>query len=128
MSEEKSISQVLYKNFNLHLIDPGWQSFFFQELPQNYFQQLLTTLEEEYQKGKCYPPKTQIFRLFQEISLEKIKVVIIGQDPYYQPGVADGLAFSTQKLNYTPLTLQNIYRELKNDSGYSIPATANLLP
>ena len=59
--------------------------------------------------------KKDIFRLFRELPLKKIKIVIIGQDPYHQFGVADGIAFSTKKKNFVPASLRNIFLELNND-------------
>ena len=118
----------LWKEFYLDRIDSDWSVFCQQEAQKNYFFQLLNKLDEEYQKYQCWPKKENIFRLFQEISLDKIKVVILGQDPYHLPEVADGLAFSTQKDKYIPASLRNIFLELSKDLNCSSPTKSNLLP
>jgi uracil-DNA glycosylase len=85
-------------------------------------------VEEEYRNHKCWPKKENVFRLFREISAKKIKVVILGQDPYHLPGVADGIAFSTQKEKYIPASLENIFRELSTDLSCAKPTKGDLLP
>jgi uracil-DNA glycosylase len=89
---------------------------------------LLEKVETEYNNHKCWPSRENVFRLFREISFDKIKVVILGQDPYHQPGVADGIAFSTQKNNYIPASLKNIFLELSSDLGCAVPNKGDLLP
>ena len=88
---------------------------------------MLTKIAGEYNNHQCWPKKENIFRLFQEISLDKIKVVILGQDPYHIPGVADGIAFSTQKPNYIPASLRNIFLELSQDLSCSPPTKGDLI-
>ena len=107
--------EFLWKDFQLDKIEASWDYFFQQEAKKDYFFPLLVKLEEEYKNHKCWPRKENIFRLFREISFEKVKVVILGQDPYHFLGVADGLAFSTQKEKYIPPSLRNIFREFSND-------------
>ncbi|WNE40047.1 MAG: Uracil-DNA glycosylase [Mycoplasmataceae bacterium] len=118
----------LWQEFNLDKIDPSWENFFQQESQKSYFLPLLTKISEEYKNHKCWPKKENIFRLFREISLDKIKVVILGQDPYHQSEIADGIAFSTQKSNYIPASLRNIFLELKQDLGCFQSTKSNLLP
>lgn len=77
-------------------------------------QQVLQRVSLLYQTKELYPKFNQIFRAFELADLNEAKVVIFGQDPYYQPGVADGLAFSTQQ-SKTPASLKNIFKELKNE-------------
>ncbi|CAJ0651370.1 7027_t:CDS:2 [Entrophospora sp. SA101] len=89
---------------------------------------LIIQTDNEYQNRWCCPLQGDVFRLFQEISLSQIKVVLLGQDPYHQKNVADGIAFSTQKPNYIPATLQNIFWELSHDLGCPSPTNSNLLP
>jgi uracil-DNA glycosylase len=119
---------LLQQEFCLDKIDQTWKNFFQQETEKDYFFSLLTKIDEEYKNHKCWPKKENIFRLFREISLDRIKVVILGQDPYHLPGVADGLAFSTQKPNYIPASLKNIFFELSQDLNCSPPTKSNLLP
>ncbi|CAH1766920.1 6227_t:CDS:2 [Entrophospora sp. SA101] len=99
-----------------------------EQIKQEYFNNLLTQIDNEYQNRWCCPLQGDVFRLFQEISLSQIKVVLLGQDPYHQKNVADGIAFSTQKPNYIPATLQNIFWELSHDLGCPSPTNSNLLP
>lgn len=118
----------LVKEFCLDKVEPTWNSFFQQETGKDYFFLLLAEITEEYKKYKCWPKKENIFRLFREISPEKIKIVILGQDPYHLPEIADGLAFSTQKPNYIPASLKNIFLEFSKDLNCSLPTKGNLLP
>ncbi|WP_322632118.1 uracil-DNA glycosylase [endosymbiont DhMRE of Dentiscutata heterogama] len=121
-------NDFLWKEFYLDKIDPSWVPFFQQEAQKVYFFPLLAKLSQEYQNYKCWPRKENIFRLFREISVHQIKVVILGQDPYYLPEVADGLAFSTQRPNYIPASLNNIFLEFSRDLNCSQPLNGNLLP
>jgi uracil-DNA glycosylase len=121
-------NHLLWKEFYLDKIDPSWNNFFQQEAQKSYFFPLLAKLEEEYKNYKCWPRKENIFRLFREISLDKIKVIILGQDPYHLPEVADGVAFSTQKPNYIPASLKNIFLEFSQDLNCVSPIKGDLLP
>lgn len=125
---EATFNQSSYQNFDFHLIDPSWNEFFQKQIKQKYFTNLLIQIEEEYKNHRCCPIKDNIFRLFQESSLQKIKVVILGQDPYHQIDVADGIAFSTQKPDYIPPTLENIFLELSKDLNCAPPTSSSLLP
>ena len=115
-----------WQKFCLDKIDPSWKFFFEQEV-KSYLFSFLKQIYQEYKNYVCYPEIERVFFLFKEVSLEKIKVVILGQDPYYVSGVADGLAFSTQKKNYIPASLKNIFLELVDDVGCSFPTEGNLL-
>lgn len=120
--------ELLWKEFWLNKINPSWKNFFQLEVKKEYFFFLLDEVKKEYCNYKCWPKKEDIFRLFREISAEKIKVVILGQDPYHLSGVADGIAFSTRKEKYIPASLANIFRELSTDLDCVKPAKSNLLP
>ncbi|RHZ37588.1 uracil-DNA glycosylase [endosymbiont GvMRE of Glomus versiforme] len=135
------LDEPLYQKFNLHLIEKSWIEFFQEQIKQKYFPDLLTQIDNEYQNRRCCPSQKDVFRLFQEISLPQIKVVILGQDPYHQSElikhrdgsaekrwVADGIAFSTQKPGYIPATLQNIFLELGREFDCPPPTSSNLLP
>lgn len=100
-------------------IDPDWKDFFSGESQKEYFFKLLDFLREEYNDYRCWPEKKNVFRVFRELKPQAIKVVILGQDPYHTPYVADGLAFSSQKENYTPPSLKNILIELSRDLNFS---------
>lgn len=92
----------------------SWEEFFKFEKTQPYFQNLLMFLKKEIAQGKIiYPNKNDWFKCFKATPLEKVQVVFLGQDPYHTPGVADGLAFSTQKTQLPP-SLKNIFQEIKN--------------
>lgn len=98
------------------IIARQWQEFFAPEIKKLYFKQLHRRLVSLYRQSTCYPPLEQIFRVFQLIAPHQVKVVIIGQDPYYQPRQADGLAFSNgNPQGRLPKSLYNIFRELKQD-------------
>lgn len=121
-------NDFLIKGFYLDKVDPGWDPFFQQEARKDYFFPLLIKLNEEYENYRYWPKKENVFRLFREISLDKIKVVILGQDPYHLPEVADGIAFSTQKDKYVPASLKNVFLELSQDLNCILPSKGDLLP
>jgi len=108
-------------------IEAGWKEVLKQEFTQPYFQQIVLHLKTERSQGKTiYPPGSQIFNAFDTTPFEKVKVVILGQDPYHGPGQAHGLCFSVQYGVAPPPSLVNIYKELQQDIGISIPAHGNL--
>lgn len=111
--------------FFLNEMDMSWLPFFEKNL--NIIFPLLKNINEEYKKNNCSPDKKNIFRLFREISAENIKVIILGQDPYHISGVADGLAFSTQKKDYMPASLKNIFLEISSDLNCVVPKKTDLL-
>lgn len=97
------------------LVDSSWLDFFQQEYQKSYFPKLLEDIKKEYQTYLCYPQWEEIFEAFKITSLSKVKVVILGQDPYHQPHQAHGLAFSVKTNTLLPPSLKNIFQELKND-------------
>lgn len=101
--------------FLVDKIDTSWHHFFFESFGREKLNIILGDIERDYESSNCYPARADVFRLFRELSLGAIKVVIVGQDPYHQPGIADGLAFSTRKQNFTPASLRNILKELNAD-------------
>lgn len=109
-------------------IQGAWRDLLQSEQGKAYMQQLNRFLHEKRQQGKViYPPESDIFAAFKESPFEKVKVVILGQDPYHGPGQAHGLCFSVQPLVKTPPSLINIYKELHTDLGLEIPFHGNLL-
>ncbi|MBE4704144.1 uracil-DNA glycosylase [Spiroplasma platyhelix] len=97
------------------LVDSSWSDFFILEQKKPYFQELLVNIKNEYQKYQCFPKWDNIFQVFSLTPLDKVKVVILGQDPYHQPNQAHGLAFSVLPGITLPSSLRNIFQELKDD-------------
>lgn len=94
-----------------------WNEVLENIINSDYFRDLMKTLEEERQKYNIYPAKDDMFRAFDLTPYNNVKVVIVGQDPYYTEGVADGLAFSTKPDAKIPPSLKNIFKELNEDLG-----------
>ncbi len=94
----------------------SWREFLEGEFEQDYFKELAKFLKQAYAERVILPPKQKVFRAF-STDLEQVKVVILGQDPYHQLGVANGLAFSVRKGQKLPASLMNIYKEIDDDLG-----------
>ena len=94
-------------------IEPSWGSRLNGEFEAPYFQQLTDFVKQEYRQGTCYPPGNQIFNAFNLCPFNAVKVVIIGQDPYHEPGQAEGLCFSVADGVRFPPSLQNIFKEIE---------------
>ena len=108
-------------------IEASWLEALKDEFQKAYFLQLKGFLQEEKKQGHIiYPPGKQIFNAFDSTPFDKVKVVIIGQDPYHGPGQAHGLCFSVQMGVTPPPSLKNIYKELHADIGMAIPSHGNL--
>ena len=107
-------------------IEQSWKERLADEFGKPYFAQLTSAVRQEYTNGKCYPPGHLIFNAFDLCPVEQVKVVIIGQDPYHEPGQAHGLSFSVQDGVPFPPSLQNIFKEIEMDLGTPVPATGNL--
>lgn len=107
-------------------IELGWYKVLKQEFDSDYFKKLKTFLVEEKTHYVVYPPGKQIFNAFNLTPFDSVKVVILGQDPYHNPGQAHGLAFSVPDGIQTPPSLINIYKELHDDIGIPIPKHGNL--
>ncbi len=97
-----------------------------KEFEKDYYQQLHSYIEHEYQTKTIYPPQEQIFRALNLCDYDDVKVVILGQDPYHEPRQANGLAFSVTKDVPIPPSLQNIYKELYDDLGIIPPHHGDL--
>ena len=108
------------------LIEPTWKEYLQGEFEKPYFEQLTQSVRQEYTAGTCYPPGKFIFNAFNLCPFNQVKVVIIGQDPYHEPGQAHGLSFSVQDGVQFPPSLQNIFKEIEQDLGTPIPASGNL--
>lgn len=109
-------------------MEESWRRVLADEFNRDYFRQLVTKVHEEYgDRGhRCYPPGPEIFAAFDQTPFDKVKVVIIGQDPYHGPGQANGLAFSVNDGVRIPPSLQNIFKEVNADTGAAIPANGDL--
>lgn len=103
----------------------SWQDFLQAEFNQPYFKKLSAFLHEAYQNSVVYPPKQQVFSAF-TTNLNDVKVVILGQDPYHEPGQAHGLAFSVRENVKIPPSLVNIYKEINSEYNTPIPKSGNL--
>ena len=108
-------------------IEDSWKEVLKDEFTKPYFQQIVTHLKTERTAGKIiYPPGQLIFNAFNKTPFKKVKVVLLGQDPYHGAGQAMGLSFSVPDGITPPPSLINIYKELNNDIGMKIPSTGNL--
>ncbi len=107
-------------------IEQSWKERLQTEFGKPYFEQLTAAVRREYAKYVCYPPARLVFNAFNLCPFDKVKVVIIGQDPYHEPGQAHGLSFSVMDGIAFPPSLQNILKEVRDDVGADIPMTGNL--
>ena len=108
-------------------IEQSWKDALAGEFEKPYFASLVRFLHGEREQGfRVYPPGSQIFKAFELTPVDKVKVVILGQDPYHQPGQAHGLCFSVQKGVQIPPSLVNIYKELESDLGIKPASHGNL--
>ncbi len=98
-----------------------WKDVFVPEFEKEYFRSLVTFVRRERSEGLVYPPPADVLRAFEATPLDRVKVVILGQDPYPGPGQAHGLAFSVRPGVLLPPSLVNIYRELASDVGFRPP-------
>ena len=109
-------------------LDPSWNKFLKDEFSKDYMLELENFLTEQENENKTiYPERKNIFNALNSTPLEKVKVVIIGQDPYHGESQAHGLSFSVNKGVKVPPSLRNIYKELKDDVGLEIPDHGYLL-
>ena len=104
----------------------SWANALKGEFSKDYYKKLFQTVGTEYKTHTIYPPADDIFNAFHFTPLEQVKVVILGQDPYHEPGQAHGLCFSVQDDVPFPPSLVNIFKEIQSDLGKPIPATGNL--
>jgi len=107
-------------------IEQGWKEQLIDEFEKPYFANLTGFIRSEYATQKIYPPGKLIFNAFEKCPFDKTKVVILGQDPYHEPGQAHGLCFSVPDSVSFPPSLQNIFKEIKNDLDISVPVSGNL--
>jgi len=118
-----------FNDILLGSIDESWKLIFEEEFQKNYFQKLSQFLYNDEKSGKIiFPAKDEIFNIFKLVPLQQVKVVIIGQDPYHGIDQANGLAFSVSNRGKLPPSLQNIFKEIKNNfPHYDIPRNGCLI-
>lgn len=107
-------------------MEASWKKQLKDEFEKPYFLKLTEFVKEEYATHTCYPPAKLIFNAFEQCPFEKVKVVILGQDPYHGPGQAHGLCFSVNDGVEFPPSLRNIFKEVNADTGAPIPSSGNL--
>ncbi|MBQ6550937.1 MAG: uracil-DNA glycosylase [Lachnospiraceae bacterium] len=107
-------------------ISGDWEAALKPEFGKPYYRELYQKIREEYRTHTVYPPAGEIFTAFHLTPLHEVKVVILGQDPYHEPGQAEGLSFSVKKGIELPPSLVNIYQELHDDLGVPIPNHGSL--
>ena len=108
-------------------IESSWKRILQAEFEKPYFTNLVEFLKKEKESGKTiYPPGPQIFNAFEQCPFDKVRVVILGQDPYHQPGQAMGLSFSVPKGVPLPASLKNIYKEIQSDLNVKMPDHGDL--
>lgn len=107
-------------------IEESWKEALMPEFSKDYFIRLTDFVRKEYHETTVYPPGKLIFNAFNLCPFDKVKVVIIGQDPYHGPGQAHGLCFSVNDGIQPPPSLVNIFKEINNDLGKPIPQSGNL--
>ena len=107
-------------------IEESWKRHLQGEFEKPYFVALTEQVRREYAAGTCYPPGKWIFNAFNLCPFDQVKVVIIGQDPYHEPGQAHGLSFSVQDGVMFPPSLQNIFKEIEADLGTPMPRNGDL--
>ena len=107
-------------------IEASWKQHLESEFTKPYFTQLTESVRNEYRNGLCFPSGKLVFNAFNLCPFDKVKVVILGQDPYHEQGQAMGLSFSVPEGIMLPPSLQNIYKEIQNDLGKPIPTSGDL--
>lgn len=107
-------------------IEPSWESALEKVFQQDYFKELMSFIKDEYSDGKVFPPGKEMFNAFWHCPINKVKVVILGQDPYHGPGQAHGLSFSVKPGIPFPPSLLNIFKEIKADLGKDMPPNGDL--
>ena len=108
-------------------INESWKNVLGEEFEKDYFARLRNFIHSEYRTKTIFPPAKLIFSAFDLCPFDKVKVVILGQDPYHEPGQAHGLSFSVQDGIPYPPSLVNIFKELESDLGKPMPSSGNLL-
>lgn len=109
------------------MLTGDWEEALRGEFQKPYYKDLYRFVKEEYATHVVYPPSDKIFNAFTHTPLHEVKVVILGQDPYHEPGQAEGLCFSVPEGVEIPPSLRNIYQEIRDDLGIEPPQSGSLL-
>ena len=109
------------------MIENEWLEYLKPEFSKPYYKTLYNFVKEEYSTREIFPPSDKIFSALEHTSVKDVKVVIIGQDPYHEPGQAHGMSFSVLPGVKTPPSLQNMYKELNSELGCYIPNNGYLV-
>ncbi len=123
---QKTSDPAMIENETPFDLGSGWNSILSKELSLSYTKDLHDFVSEQRKIFPVYPPEENVFEAFRLTPYEKVKVVIMGQDPYHGPGQAHGLSFSVPSGFPHPPSLRNIFKELFNDLGVPIPQSGNL--
>lgn len=107
-------------------IEESWKNHLQEEFDKEYFVKLTEFIREEYRTKQIFPPAKLIFNAFEHTPFDKVKVVILGQDPYHNDGQAHGLSFSVPDGVSVPPSLVNIFKEINRDMGIPVPKSGNL--
>lgn len=108
-------------------IEDGWRQELAEEFEKDYFRNLVAFVKNEYATTQVFPPGNEIFAAFDATPFDKVKVVILGQDPYHGENQANGLCFSVNDGIQFPPSLLNIFKEIKADIGTDVPKSGNLV-
>jgi uracil-DNA glycosylase len=107
-------------------IEPHWKETLKDEFEKPYFTELTSFVKSEYANNTVYPPGKLIFNAFDKCPFDQVKVILLGQDPYHEPGQAHGLCFSVPDSVGFPPSLQNIFKEIKDDLNIPVSKSGNL--
>ena len=110
------------------MVHNDWWPWLQEEWAQPYFKNLASFVHEEYAHNEIYPPKAKVFSAFENTDYPDVRVVILGQDPYHEPGQAHGMCFSVNPGVDIPPSLVNIFKELHDELGCRIPDNGWLMP
>ena len=122
----KQMIPILHINGTDVSLDASWEEHLRGEIEEPYFTELVEKLNSEYENEVCYPSKKLIFNAFNLCPFDKVRVVVLGQDPYYRKEQATGLSFSVPKGIKLPPSLRKIYKEIHSDLGKPIPTSGDL--
>ncbi|WP_344264884.1 uracil-DNA glycosylase [Streptomyces sodiiphilus] len=110
------------------MLPESWREVLGGELDEPYFKELVEFVEEERARGPVYPPREEVFAALDATPYDRVKVLVLGQDPYHGPGQGHGLCFSVRPGVRVPPSLRNIYKELQADLGHPVPDNGYLMP